>query len=73
MLKLYAAQVGLKAADFNKCLDDKKYQDQITQLAAEGQSFGINSTPSIFIGSDLQVATAKYDDLKKIIDEQLAQ
>jgi len=72
MLKLYAAQTGLKAADFNKCLDDKKYQDQIAKLANEGQSFGISSTPSVFVGSDLQVPTAKYDDIKKVIDAQLA-
>lgn len=71
MLKSYAAQTGLKTADFNKCLDDKKYQDQVTQVTGEGQSFGLNATPSIFIGSDLQEATVKYDDIKKAIDEQL--
>lgn len=72
MLKSYATQTGLKAADFNKCLDDKKYQDQVTQVTSEGQSFGLNATPSIFIGSDLQETAAKYDDIKKAIDEQLA-
>lgn len=70
--KAYAAQAGLKADDFNKCLDGKKYQTQVTALATEGQSFGIAATPSIFIGSDMQKATAKYDDIKKVIDEQLS-
>ncbi|KKP97639.1 MAG: DSBA oxidoreductase [Candidatus Moranbacteria bacterium GW2011_GWE1_36_7] len=72
IFKGYAATIGLKLADFNKCLDDKKYQDQITANVAEGQSFGLQATPSIFIGTDLQLPTAKYDDMKKVIDEQLA-
>jgi protein-disulfide isomerase len=54
-------------------LTSKKYNDQLTQVSTEGQSFGVNATPSIFIGSDLQVSTAKYDDIKKAIDGQLAQ
>ena len=71
-LEAYASGLGLNYADFKQCLTSKKYQDQVMQLATEGQSFGISSTPSIFIGSDLQGATAKYDDMKKVIDEQLA-
>lgn len=71
IFKGYAAGLGLKMSDFNSCLDGKKYQDQITALAQEGQSFGIQSTPSIFVGSDLQLPTVKYDDVKKAIDGQL--
>ncbi len=72
LLKSYAAPAGLNAADFGKCLDSKKYQDLITATVAEGQSFGLQATPSIFVGSNLQTATAKYDDVKKAIDAQLA-
>ena len=72
ILKGYAATLGLNAQDFNKCLDDKKYQDQITATVAEGQSFGLQTTPSIFVGTDLQLPTAKYDDMKKVIEQQLA-
>ena len=71
LLKSYASGAGLNAADFGKCLDSKEYQDLITQTLADGQSFGIAATPSIFVGSDLQVPTAKYDDVKKVLDEQL--
>lgn len=71
-LEAYAAGLGLNSGNFNQCLTSKKYQDQLTQSATEGQSFGVNETPSVFIGSDLQGATAKYDDIKKVIDEQLA-
>ncbi len=71
LLKSYATGAGLNAADFGKCLDSKKYQDQITATLAEGQEFGVASTPAFFVGSDMQKSTAKYDDVKKVLDEQL--
>lgn len=71
ILKSYAFSTGLNAADFAKCVDSKKYQDLIAQTFTEGQAFGVASTPSIFVGSDLQAPTAKYDDIKKVLDEQL--
>jgi len=71
-LEAYAAGLGLNTTNFNQCLTSKKYQDQNTQSASEGQSFGVSETPSIFIGTNLQTSAAKYDDIKKIIDDQLA-
>lgn len=71
-IKTYGGQIGLNAADFGKCVDEKRYQDLTTQNLQDGQAFGLQATPAIFIGSDMQLATAKFDDMKKIIDEQLA-
>lgn len=71
ILKSYVYSAGLNAVDFGKCVDSKKYQDLITQTFADGQSFGIAQTPSIFVGTDLQASTAKYDDIKKVVDAQL--
>ncbi|MEI7891257.1 MAG: thioredoxin domain-containing protein [bacterium] len=71
LLKGYAATTGLNAGDFNKCLDEKRYKDLLTQSLADGQSFGVASTPSIFVGNDLQPAAAKYDDIKSTIDKKL--
>ncbi|EKE19591.1 MAG: hypothetical protein ACD_8C00134G0003 [uncultured bacterium] len=71
-LKGYAANLKLNTADFNKCLDDKKYQELTTKTLTEGQAFGIQATPSIFVGTDLQAPTVKYDDVKKVIEQQLS-
>ena len=71
VLKSYATQLGLKSADFNQCLDSKKYQDKLMQSSSEGQSFGINETPFIFIGSDIKTSVASYDEIKQNIEEQL--
>ena len=70
--KTYASQLGLNAGDFNKCLDDKKFQDKISSDVNEGISFGIQGVPTTFINDQIQAPTVKYDDLKKVIDEQLA-
>ncbi|MDD5397096.1 MAG: thioredoxin domain-containing protein [Candidatus Moranbacteria bacterium] len=71
MLKGYAATLGLNTGDFNKCLDDKKYQDQTTANLALGQSFGLAATPSTFVGNELFSASDNYDTVKKAIDGQL--
>lgn len=70
--KLYASQLGLNTAEFNKCLDEKQFSEKITQTLDEGRSFGIAGTPAMFIGSEFQNGLVKYEDLKKIIDEQLS-
>ncbi len=71
VLKAYAAGLKLNTVDFNKCLDSKQFQDRVAANLAEGEGFGLQATPSMFIGSDLQLPTVKYDDVKKILDEQL--
>lgn len=71
-LKGYAASLGLNVADFNKCFDSKLFQVQVDATQKEGQDFGIQATPTMFIGVDLQSATVTYDDLKKTLDEQLS-
>lgn len=71
MLKGYAAQIGLNTGDFNKCFDDKKFADQIAATSKDAQAFGVQATPAIFIGTEMQKAGAKFDDVKTAIDSQL--
>ncbi len=69
--KGYARTLGLNAADFNKCLDEKKYEEKAKSLLEEGKDFGIQGTPTLFIGGDFLNGLVKYDDVKKILDEKL--
>lgn len=71
--KTYASQTGLNAAQFGKCLDDKKYQDQITRNQEEAQNFGVNGTPSTFINDEFQNGLSTYEALKEKLDKMLAQ
>ena len=70
-LKSYATVLGLNALEFNKCLDSKQFKDQTDTTLKEGQGFAIQATPSMFVGTDLQAPTVKYEDVKKAIDAQL--
>jgi protein-disulfide isomerase len=70
--KSYAATLGLKTADFNKCLDDKKYQDKINADKTEAQEFGISGTPAVFIGDQFEAGAVGADQMKEIIEAQLA-
>jgi len=71
IFKGYAVTLKLNTTDFNKCLDSKQFQAQVDSALAEGQAFGIQDTPSMFVGSDLQSAAITYENLKKVLDEQL--
>jgi protein-disulfide isomerase len=72
LFKVYAKQLGLNSEQFDKCVDDKKFQDQVATAFSEGQAFGLTTAPSLFINDQLQSGSLKYDDLKKAIEEQLA-
>jgi protein-disulfide isomerase len=70
-LKTYARTLGLKADDFNKCLDDKKYQDKVDSDKKEATDFGISGTPSIFINDQFESGAVTADQLKANIEAQL--
>ncbi len=69
--KGYAASLSLNVADFNKCFDSKQFKDQVDGTQKEGQDFGIQMTPAIFIGTDLQIPTATYAEIKQALDKEL--
>jgi protein-disulfide isomerase len=72
LLKTYAAQLKLDTQKFNQCLTDKKYQSLIDQSSKQAQEFNIQGTPAIFVGDEFFAGALKYEDVKKVIDEQLA-
>lgn len=70
--KLYARQLGLDVNAFNKCLDEKQFAEKISQDKAEGAKFNISGTPSLFINGQFTGGALSFDDLKKMVDEELA-
>lgn len=69
--KQYAVAMGLKTADFNQCLDSKKFQDKIDADKAEATEFEISGTPAVFVGDQFESGAVTADQLKKDLDEQL--
>ncbi len=48
-LKKYAAQIGLNAAQFDIDFNAEKTAAEIRKDVADGEAYGINSTPTIFV------------------------
>ena len=66
-LKKYASELGLDRARFDAALDRGLYAEEVKKDIADGEIYGVGSTPTIFInGVQLRVLSA--DGLKQAID-----
>jgi len=70
-LKEKAAKLMLNAAEFNGCLDSNKYAPVIKSEILEGAKVGVNGTPSLFINGRFLSGDQPYEDIAKIIDDEL--
>lgn len=70
-LKSFAKDLGLNTNQFNSCLDSDKYASKVQDDYNDGQTLGINSTPTFFINGEKQVGVLSYNDFKNLIDSKL--
>ena len=70
-LKKFAAELKLKTADFNNCLDNAKYEKKIQEAVTYGQSVGVNGTPATFVNGKLVSGAVPYSTFKPMIEEEL--
>jgi protein-disulfide isomerase len=71
-LKRHAVDVGLDAAKFNACFDSHKFQDEVAEDFAAGNSLGVNGTPAFFVNGRLLSGAQPFEAFKELIDEELA-
>jgi protein-disulfide isomerase len=71
-LKKYATQLGLDRAKFDTELDKGVYAAEIAKDVAEGESYGVHGTPTIFING-MKAYMNTPEVLKRLIDKALAQ
>lgn len=71
-LKQYAADLGLNTAQFNDCLDKKKYNEQVLADNTEATRVGFQSTPSTAIGTTPIIGAQPYEQFKAAIEAELA-
>lgn len=70
-LKKYAVELGLDTARFNAALDKGEYAAEVEHDVEDGEQYGVDSTPSIFVnGVRLRDLTAEA--LRAAIDRALA-
>lgn len=70
--KTYATTLGLNAGTFNKCLDDAKFKEKIDADIKEAGDFGISGTPAFFVNDQFSAGMVGAEELKKMIDDELA-
>lgn len=69
----YAGQIGVANIDqFRQSVQIRKYNEIFSTDVADGQSLGVNSTPTIFINGE-KMTSYSYEVLKAKIEELLNQ
>jgi protein-disulfide isomerase len=76
LLSKYAVELGVKKADFDKCVKDRETKDIVSKQEQEGGKAGVTGTPGVFVVNDKgdvwQVAGAvPLEMLKSTLNEAL--
>ncbi len=71
-LKQSAVALGLDAAAFGQCLESGRHSAEWQKDIAEGQRYGISSTPAFFINGRLVVGAQPYESFARVVEEELA-
>jgi protein-disulfide isomerase len=70
-LKKYASELGLDRARFDADLDSGKYAEEVRHDMNDGQTYGIGSTPTIFVNGKMLKVLSR-EGLKAAIDQALS-
>jgi len=70
-LKRYARQIGINGADFDKCVDDRRYKKFIEEDMADGINIGVSGTPTWFINGRKVEGAIPAEIFNKIIEKLL--
>jgi protein-disulfide isomerase len=71
-LKKYAADLGLDQARFNTALDSGTYAAEVQKDLADGEAYGIDSTPTIFING-VRLRDLSPEGLRASLERALSQ
>ena len=71
-LKAYAIDVGLKGADFDRCLASGKFTAAVQKDFNQGANLGLTGTPVFFINGRQLIGAQPIEAFSAIIDEELA-
>jgi protein-disulfide isomerase len=71
-LKEKAARLGLDAAAFNECLDSSQFAEAVAADLEAGGRLGVTGTPALFINGRFLSGAQPFNEIAKVIDEELA-
>lgn len=72
IFRSYGADLELDTKDFDDCLQIGKYEYEIAKDIADGESYTVRATPTVFIGKQKIVGAQSYELFKRTIDAELA-
>jgi len=64
----YAKEIGLDIDKFKSDIETKKYESRVQKDLSDGQSLGVNSTPTFFINNEKIIGGLPYDEFKAKIE-----
>ncbi|MFN2510376.1 MAG: thioredoxin domain-containing protein [Pyrinomonadaceae bacterium] len=70
-LKKYASELGLDRARFDAALDNGTFAAEVRRDIVDGEMYGIDSTPTIFVNGVI-LKTLSAEDLRAAIDRSLS-
>jgi len=70
-LEHHARELGLKAANFKRCLTTEKYREKVEGETAVAASLGARGTPTFFVNGRLMVGAQPLEVFQAIIEEEL--
>jgi protein-disulfide isomerase len=70
-LKKYASELGLDRVRFDAALDKGTYGAEVRKDIKDGELYGVESTPTIFING-VRLRTLSAEALREAIDSALA-
>jgi protein-disulfide isomerase len=70
-LEQYARALGIKAANFNRCLTSEKYRKKVEGETAVAASLGARGTPTFFVNERLMVGAQPFKVFQNVINEEL--
>ncbi len=70
-LRADATKLSLNTANFDQCLNSHRYASKVQEDLREGASLGVSGTPAIFINGRMLSGAQSYEEITKIIQEEL--
>ena len=67
-LKRYALELSLNTEEFNQCLDEEKFSQEIAQDYTDGANLGVIGTPTFFINGYRVPGSVPLDIFIKLIE-----
>jgi len=64
-----AKNLNLDINTFTSCIDSNKYADVVAKSVADAQNFGVNSTPTIFVGGQKILGAQPFSVFQAAIDQ----